>query len=188
MSAQMVLAILDGRKSQTRRTVSGAPDGTVEVVSSLLAHSGDLWDFRPHLDNPKAIRCPFGAPGDRMWVKETIRRVRARGPGCAIYAADGEPSPIDRWVWWRDVLTASHTPRGASRITLEVTDVRVQRLQEISEDDARAEGVEPGGAGDADLGGTARGAFHRLWDSINGERAPWASNPFVWAITFRRIT
>jgi hypothetical protein len=76
-------------------------------------------------------------------------------------------------------------PRWASRITLEITDVRVQRLQEISEEDAEAEGVYSWSEmGPLDI--CARPLFASLWDSLNGKRAPWASNPFIWALTFRR--
>jgi hypothetical protein len=81
-------------------------------------------------------------------------------------------------------------PRWASRITLEITDVCVQRLQEISEEDARAEGIGAldavASGGNELLHGTHRGAFVELWDSINGKRAAWASNPWVWTLTFRR--
>lgn len=153
--------------------------------------------------------CPLGVRGERLWVKETIERAARSGPGCARFAADLEPTVIDTWPWKRHVLTAIHTPRGASRITLEIVEVRVQRLQEITAADAcdegaagvldvghplRAECYEKHGTwtGDdrKDINGPFAGsvaAFATLWDSINGKRAPWSSNPWVWAITFRRI-
>lgn len=205
-SAPMVRAILAGAKTQTRRLVRDVPDGVIEVVPSLLANRGDLFDFRRNLDNPVAMRCPHGAPGDRLWVKETWRtslccddrapstmEVPGGGYGWPIwYVADGGE------VTWRGAKAGGpgfttpgktrvsiHMPRWASRITLEITDVRAQRLQDISDADARAEGV----ATPADAWpGRPVYDFSQLWDSINGERAAWASNPWVWAITFKRVT
>ena len=96
---------------------------------------------------------------------------------------------VGKWV------TPLFMPRWASRITLEITDVRVERLQEISEDDARAEGAEWYGFADLQPNGELRegpsfayrAGFHDLWDSINADRCPWESNPFVWAVSFRKI-
>jgi hypothetical protein len=211
-SAPMVRAILDGRKTQTRR-----------LARHLPAYKHLLPD-----DQQAAIvaGCPFGEPGDRLWVQETVRWSKTTRDR-AIYVADGSPSVITEWPWQRDVLSAIFLPRGASRITLEVTDIRVQRLQEISDDDARAEGVEsytpphghispeqrvPGpGFERCRLGDQPyRLPFADLWDSINGKPRPmldddgdpvlddngrprmvasrsWSSNPWVWAITFRRL-
>lgn len=85
---------------------------------------------------------------------------------------------------WRPSI---HMPRWASRISLEVTEIRVERLQEITERDALAEGIDPG-TSICDFAATpARDDFARLWDSINGERAPWSSNPWVWCVSFRRV-
>lgn len=191
-SAPMVHALLGGRKTQTRRIVRGAPDGALEVVPSLLAHRGDLWDFRRHRQNPHAIRCPYGAPGDRLWVKETFGVLTGNGHRL-VYRADGErPPQLDphaRMTWRPSIFMR----RAQSRITLEVTRVRVERLQDITEADAKAEGVPCDSAaawrGDfADA--VARGhraAFEALWDEINGDRAAWTANPFVWAVDFRRV-
>ena len=134
-----------------------------------------------------SIPCPYGVTGDRLWVRETWARLTGNGHRF-VYRADGEdprtgwdevePAQRPRMTWTPSI----HMPRVASRITLEVTDVRVERLQAISEEDARAEGIalEP-----AILPGHAAGCFSRLWDEINGKRAPWSSNPWVWAVTFR---
>ena len=138
-----------------------------------------------------------------MWVKETWRLYSSdnhnpwpdlpsrRGPdGLAFYREGFDRTPPSRW---RNPL---FMPRWASRITLELAEVRVQRLQEISEDDARAEGckrsdaavvIQAGTGLVHDLSYTARGAYAVRWDEINFKRAPWSSNPWIWALTFRRI-
>jgi hypothetical protein len=149
---------------------------------------------------------PYGMPGDRLWVKEAIRHV---GGGCSEYIADRTPTVADAWPWKRDQLPGMFCPRGLSRITIEVTDVRVQRLQDISEEDARAEGAI---SAITELDGrahdnaeeqwcrwskridktarvaTARGAFASLWFAINGKRGgcSWDDNPWVWPVTFAK--
>lgn len=155
-----------------------------------------------------SIRCPHGDPGDRMWVKETwahdaddIESCRAAnedalGAPNHLYYKATEVSP--EALHWRSAITM---PRWASRLTLEITEVRVQRLHEITEDDARAEGVKPffarfpalGREQHITSGELARDAEHRAsyavtWDEANGKRAMWATNPWVWALTFRRIS
>lgn len=204
-SAPMVRAILSGAKTQTRRIVKGAPDNTSEVVSSLLVHRGDLFDFRRNLDNPKALSCPYGAPGDRLWVREAwaaadrmyqghdldeprviaypADRSARRGFGGTV--TDVPAFDLASWNW--DSLKGRpsiHMPRWASRISLEVTAVRVERLQAISTMDAMAEGVEPRPVASGAMSYTH--GFRALWDSINGARASWASNPWVWAVEFKR--
>jgi len=228
-SAPMVHAILAGTKTQTRRIVKGAPTDAIEVVPSLLANTGTLYDFRRHLDNPTAIRCPYGAPGDRLWVRETWavrligppssyidpKEVRAYGgkpptPGCHLRAHgtdviidySAHPTSIaelDRSPGYTTYRTAApdrwrsplFMPRWASRITLEITEVRVRRLQDISEEDAKAEGVAPfplDPEGDCWSDGKHRTAFNYLWNEINGWNPDsWSSNPWVWAITFKRV-
>lgn len=210
-SAPMVRAILAGTKVQTRRVMVPQPAHLQRHEwRGKLVYEGEhrLWCWRGHtfenlwdeyIREPDRLELscmsPYGVVGDRLWLKETIRRVNGR----AVFAADGAPTVIDTWPWKRDVLTAIHTPRGASRITLEVTEVRVQRLQEISEDDARAEGVTGPHYGrwtDSEGGlvppasEPARPWAHSFavaWQAINGKRAPWSSNPWVWAISFRRL-
>lgn len=225
-SAPMVRAILDGRKTQTRRVVKTQPE-----MAQLLTHSGwNAW----HDERGRPLRNPYGQPGVRLWVRETWAEVhplqvaegrysqggRAGIPGPppvdyrTIYRADGEFPPIyclggEPWPYRslepfeRDGIQAFvdepiwtpsiHMPRWASRILLEITDVRVGRLQEISEDDALAEGIRPFGDGNgfhvedgAFYSSTAASAFAALWESINGPGS-WEANPWVWAITFRRI-
>lgn len=135
------------------------------------------------------------APGDRLWVRESLERANGEAVG---YPADLTWLPNTPWEWQRDRLPSIHMPRRLSRITLIVTDVRVQRLQEISDVDALAEGIltlnrvgylngGPLYGLDEGIGhGTPVGAFNHLWRSINGDGS-WAANPWVVAITFRPI-
>lgn len=208
-SASMVRAILDGRKSMTRRVMKPQPD--VSHWQGIQAMHGTTPDGHafgdPRLwrvvgpdypdDSRDNIRCPY-AIGRRLWVRETWRdREIGEGGhkehGGYVYRAtennDGLAEP------WRPSI---HMPRLASRILLEITDVRVQRVQDISQMDALAEGIDTEGA-DYDEGenlqsagspiSAERFAFARLWDSINAKRGfGWAANPWVWALTFKRMT
>lgn len=136
------------------------------------------------------LGCPYGQPGDRLWVREAWARDDEDGQ--LMYRADvGRDLCADAW------RPSIHMPRWASRITLEVTAVRVERLQDISEADAQAEGVipkwEPGCSGrlmDA-FGGfsfrPAASAYAELWEQINGPGA-WDANPWVWVVEFKRVT
>lgn len=193
-SGVMVRAILAGAKTQTRRVVRPGPLRGGAVDSPLF------WS-------------PFGVPGDRLWVREIWKflgtdmmrhgRTHSVQDGVFSYQADGSKRTIERP--WRDVeryMTSKqrpdrwrpsiHMPRWVSRLTLEVTAVRVERLQEIDNDDAEAEGC-PGKnfRGIPDENDTEeiepREEFARLWDKINGKRAPWSSDPFCWVVSFRRV-
>ncbi len=179
----MVRAILAGEKTQTRRLTRGRG-------LEWLAPGGFSPDFVALKENHM---CPHGDVGDRLWVRESIRRLPPPNDDCSVYIADGAGTVADCWPWKAKALPAIHCPRGLSRIDLEITDVRVQRLQDITEEDARAEGCRPA---DPATGrecilqpemGSCRLHFQSLWDVINGKRATWASNPWVWAITFRRV-
>ncbi|HBQ9132001.1 hypothetical protein LPI70_10145 [Klebsiella pneumoniae] len=210
-NGEMVRAILDGRKTQTRRPIKWKQtrfteigereDGSNWPWSEDAEHACDFW-------HP----CPFGAVGDRIWVRETwgvashafsddgliIDWVPDRPAtaihempfgngyysGYAIYAADGDftwgddDGYEDGRSCWKPSI---HMPRAASRILLEITDVRVERLRSMSQDDARAEGViAASGPMEAGL------AFRELWDSIYGEES-WKANPWVWVIEFKRV-
>lgn len=207
-SSAMVRAILDGRKTQTRRVVKGF---------SLELLTPD--NFTPeYVALPENAASPYGYAGDRLWVKETFRftsdfdgdgpaRVGERcldagyrAPWAPIqYDADGERRD---WKWVgtppvRDVMPGKtrvsiHMPRWASRILLEITGVRVERLAGCSEADAIAEGIELEGDGwKSYAGGESSVAFATtsyasLWDSINGPGA-WETNPWVWVVKFRRL-
>lgn len=177
-SAPMVRALLAGTKTQTRRVIK--PRHLAFFNQDAAAMLSD-WNERP---------LPYGKPGDRLWVRETWHDASSSLHSCALYRADGIDLHWDKWT------PSIHMPRRASRITLEITSVRVERLQEISIEDAKAEGAW--GPDDsiaqkvADYFGTdifsanPRKAFQMLWESINGPDS-WAANPWVWAIEFRRV-
>jgi hypothetical protein len=173
-SAPMVRAILDGRKTQTRR-----------ILKDTTEHKGPY--------NPKYLEayrddkgwkeiCPHGKIGDRLWVRETwgLPHAKCRCKACCEFAgikfrADGEDARI-KWT------PSIFMPRIASRIILEITEIRVQRVREISEEDAEAEGCKP------DYTGFVKEHFADLWDSINFKIGfGWEINPWVWAISFKRI-
>ncbi len=219
-SAPMVRALLAGEKTQTRRVVKllGAevieerPDGLDGAVFS------QPWPWSPQYDG--WVPCPYGRTGDHLWVKETFAPCTARiRAGHFHYRADGavghrvSTNGGDSWwtqtghtlglsakdlqgVWvappkrWKPSIFMT---RAASRITLEVTGVRVERLQEITEADARAEGVERNVDDGVEYFGPLnhghvdpRVAYRSLWESINGDGS-WAANPWVWVVEFRRV-
>ena len=204
-SGPMVRAILESRKSQTRRVAKLNAAGRVAL-------RGKNW----HCGDPEArLACPYGQPGDRLWVRETFCTCYDGQEAYeVIYAADNtrrgfstaSNATDDQLDWLERSMTthgergrpAIHMPRWACRLVLEVTASRVERLQDISEDDARAEGCEQKrylvnpfktGALRARFSGevsTFKESYALLWDSLNAKRSPWASNPWVWAITFRR--
>lgn len=201
-SGPMVRAILDGRKTQTRRLLSCPPwahvDDMVSAWRAGLPALGLLHDGRPV---KQVSLTPYGVPGDRLWVRETWRPVSPEwaapdgGPVIVRYAGDGaehmhSEGRIGDWRWpeaaRRGMVPAIHMPRWASRIDLEIVSVRVERLQDITEEDARSEGIGDG-ATEGIFDG-ARAEFGALWNHINGARATWESNPWVWVINFRRTT
>lgn len=193
-SCESVRAILDGRKTQTRRLVKPQAETYTDDVL------GQPWMYpvnNCYADPSVRIRSPHGKPGDRLWVREPI--TWREGFGRAYFDADEKITQVDNWGWKRFNLPAIFMPYGAHRIDLEITDVRVQRLQDITEEDAKAEGMlfhDGGGVGhsgwrhDVNYGfvqPSARTAFAVAWDRINGKRATWESDPWVWAIAFNRI-
>ncbi|MBO15572.1 MULTISPECIES: hypothetical protein [unclassified Herbaspirillum] len=203
-SAPMVRAILAGQKTQTRRVVKPQPDRERNLVWARGA-SGQWGPFTMYYNQhdrtgwgPLEIpmHCPYGQPGDRLWVKEThlawwkIDPDKPEGPRIfshvAAFAADGyELEHGERWI------PSIHMPRAASRILLEITGVRVERLQDISQADAYAEGAmswaQEQDTPIKDLnGGDDRMAFMALWESIGGAGS-WEANPWVWVVEFRRI-
>lgn len=184
-SGPMVQAILEGRKTQTRRVVrerSFPPRFHVRCQ-----HIG----VRAALDEFGALPCPYGQPGDRLWVRETFSLPDdwdcTEDRSLLDYQADLKGTAAHRW------RPSIHMPRWASRLLLEVTEVRVQRVQEISGEDAKAEGVNPipyiMPGEEATLAGRLyQERFRVFWDSINADRGyGWGVNPWVWAISFRRI-
>ena len=195
-SGAEVRAILAGTMTQTRRLLKGCLLDDVITADhgekTHLKHIHQWWT-----NGKRHFACPYGQPGDRLWVRETLRRdflenvltgKRDTNAEVIYYAADDEPA-VDphgfnySWVWQRASLPSIHMPRWASRITLEVIGVRVERLADISQADCVAEGC-PGGP---DRSPTPRQQYMVLWDTINAKRAPWASNPWVWVVEFKRV-
>ena len=182
MSAPMVRAILAGSKTQTRRALRIQP---LEVLAMKGASSGrERVGLMKRDPEPRGtiFRCKFGVPGDRLWVRETWAEVGTLDPGLIVYRAD-DPAcvptqyenipPVDAITWKPSI----HMFRRYSRILLEVVSIRVERLQEISHEDAMAEGM----AFD-----DALYDYERLWEKINGPGS-WADNPWVWVLEVRRV-
>lgn len=236
-NSEMVRAILDGRKTQTRRIMKVQPESNqlgLLLITDSTKHS-DIGKYHWAESNAtgnhvrsKLFSSPFGAVGERIWVRETWATL-VNEDGCyvdwednlckgdersaaRIYRASCEQRPGDYGLWsipddaywkphtkehkfegaWRPSI---HMPRWASRILLEITDVRVERLNAISEEDARAEGIIDGGClncgepepcGCANPEPDATDAFAYLWQSIYGQDN-WNANPWVWVIEFKRV-
>jgi hypothetical protein len=229
-SGPMVRALLEGRKAQTRRLIKPQPEFEQRGIPGI---TGSI----PKWILPSVSDCPYGQPCDLLWVRETWQTgVSSEGPQIA-FASTRDVWDIDAWngkdygagtsfnygqcpkatwyTWLPDLLAgregiwrpAIHIPRWASRLTLELIEVRVQRLQEISEEDARAEGLSiltkddgrtwkygipdhdglPGNDDDgwhwADWNADLRVAYARLWESLHGPGS-WLANPWVWVVSF----
>ena len=207
-SGPMVRAILDGTKTQTRRVVKPQPDLSIlkESYRDLEfefrrmpvlgpTHVPSEWGFCAKYDKPNCVpihgyKCPYGTIGDRLWVRETWAP-HPQDQATIFYRATVDTEPGIR-VWDGPWKPSIYMPRWASRITLEITGIRVERVQDISDEDARAEGLWCRFDGQGCEGKchkcseTARVAFRTLWDSTNAKRHPWASNPWVWVIEFGR--
>jgi hypothetical protein len=230
MQGESVRAIDARIKVQTRRLIKA----DVDTLRILSKYSGWTWSGSSGGHGGVSIadaggtfsvplRCPYGAVGDRLYTKESVAIRSDVDPAIdldkalhyLIYRADYRDGDLSlEWHnYGRGWISPLFMPRWASRLTLEITEVRVQRLQEISEDDARAEGCDWHDADIARTIGLHRIAFAKRWDAINSKRrrreylspsdpgytadrpwrtvvdesAAWAANPFVWAMTFRRI-
>ncbi|HIE1453160.1 TPA: hypothetical protein ACXJGQ_000119 [Serratia marcescens] len=214
-NGEMVRAILDGRKTQTRRVVKVQPEspgfGLRYITESLNNRDTGKYFWSQSdacgINKPrsKPFACPFGQVGDRLWVREAYQgplfnfdqmetyledTSKFERPEFCEYRADGGKTPeyydADdnlRYGWKPSI----HMPRWASRITLEITAVRVERLNDISHEDAKAEGCCYGrGGGVPDFAVTPADHFPTLWASIYGEES-WNANPWVWVIEFRRV-
>lgn len=191
-SGPMVRAILEGRKTQTRRVVKPQPFIVLSAAEwHARAMSGvDPYGCRPmgsHVLEEMAATCPHGSVGDLLWVRESFREVMDQTGGYA-YLADC-PLGNEKIYKWKPSI---HMPRSASRLTLEITGVRVERLQRISASDCEAEGTPWMGNPrmeayrDNEISKEWRRSFSVLWQSINGPES-WAANPWVWVIAFRRV-
>ena len=208
-NAEMVRAVLDGRKTQTRRIMKVQPEhagfGVRYITESINKRDTGKYFWSESNgtgihSRSKPFCCPFGAVGDRLWVRETWARYNISQYSHDMAYRATTPDDWPKEGRWRPSI---HMPRWASRITLEITGVRVEQLQDINEADAVAEGIEllpP----DADLpplyheyfplgnknglrcNPSAAASFAGLWQSIYGEES-WQANPWVWVIEFKRI-
>ena len=182
-SASMVRAILNGSKTQTRRTIRGK---ALEFLESGMRPA----DFGGIVDS-KSL-CPYGKPGDKLWVRETWNK----HGGLLTYHADGDWVAEYKSKHDKTNLTAvyeakmlkwnpsNNMPRWASRITLEITGVRVERLQDITNNDALDEGTPD--LRTIENGWDMRRCFQDLWEQINGVGS-WGENPWVWVIEFKKV-
>ncbi|GAB0077155.1 hypothetical protein I4I80_04050 [Pseudomonas syringae pv. tomato] len=207
-SAPMVRAILCGQKTVTRRAIKPQPTWNGKWFQ-WAGHAPDSKHGAVGGNNIEAARLmnfssPYGKPGDRLWLRETwycdhfqvlrgpylkpedLDVVEAREDGTLVYAADGLAPYEQEQPTWKPSI---HMPRWACRILLEITDVRVERLQDISKEQAIAEGVmscerdiDPDGNDYSPIE-----LFGGLWSSINGAES-WNANPWVWVVEFKRVT
>ncbi|EAQ0896678.1 hypothetical protein M9158_004691 [Salmonella enterica] len=195
-NAEMVRAILDGRKTQTRRPIKWKQTRFTEIAER---DDGSLWPWAEDCERGGDIwfACPYGEIGDRIWVRETFRvHSRATDVATLVYRASvrnswteqthrvpiavcDKPATPEKWT------PSIHMPRWASRILLEITDVRVERLRDLSEEDAKSEGITPP-AGGVLPGWEYRINFRDLWMDIYGTDS-WEANPWVWVIEFKRV-
>lgn len=193
-STHMVQIILEGKKTQTRRIIKGDIITGFDVKDRVPV----VMKVEGNTAKGKSIKCPYGKPGDILWVRETWCRKLKNGN--YAYKADRPNEPgylqacYDDAVWRPSI----YMPRGATRIFLRVTNVRVERLKDITEDDAKNEGIKsywaephkntPPFVGTG-LCHNRREAFKELWDSLNSKRGyGWDANPWVWVIEFERVS
>lgn len=194
-SGEMVRAILDERKTMTRRVIKPQPKHIEWFAhqSGWCARLGKNERLTRGADYTM-VTCPYGQPGDQLWVRESL----TLWPGHAEYTADqsGEswvPESMELYrfldTYKRATVPPIHMPRWASRLTLEITEVKVERLKEISEEDAIAEGC-PMPTQSGGMHPWPRNQFRTLWDTLNGKKpgCSWDSNPWVWCIRFRPLS
>lgn len=211
-SEAMIHAIQEGHKSMTRRVVKLPRHAKLMTdIASVNPDGKDgwvAWGPRPVTDefsmqcypNGGGFKCPYGKPGTRLWVRETFSLYRgfaddtlpdapviyrADKDGCGQYPVmlNGHCVLVNQRNPWKPSI---FMPRRASRIALEVTSIKVERVQDITEDDAIAEGMEIIPIGTSTW--SNRQSFAILWDKINAKRGyAWASNPWVWVVSFRKI-
>lgn len=189
-NGEMVRAILDGRKTQTRRIMKNQPAGDYPDTPALIRSVDGGFQWYGHYGESSIFNCPFGAVGDRIWVRETWSEAGAGAPDLKLYRANypehvpthyENVPPADEIRWTPSI----HMPRWASRLTLEITGVRVERLASVNDDDAGKEGYP---ANPAPYGGNMDKWlwFRQLWDSIYPDQS-FKHNPWVWVIEFKVV-
>ena len=192
-SAPMVRALLAGRKTQTRRIIKPQPIAVRDVDGPKICPM-----CLPPLQS-FAMTCKLGKPGDQLWVRETWQAVKPWGIGYELC----NPAHMDAEIHYRATAEkmvpelpwrpSIFMPRFASRITLEITEIRCERLNKISDDDAQAEGIYLNQNDWWDCGNGLRGesspmaAYRALWETINGPGS-WSANPWVWVISFQNAS
>ncbi|HCM3154987.1 TPA: morphogenetic protein [Klebsiella quasipneumoniae] len=207
-NGEMVRALLDGRKTQTRRIMKAQPSEDFTPMNMALEADYKARWYTPGIvdkdgylqpagkevfgvaNENEGYSCQFGAVGDRIWVRETWARYNIDQDSHDMAYRATIPEDWPESGRWRPSI---HMPRWASRILLEITGVRVERLNAISQEDAQAEGMELTGwrptYSDPDSGGevmTPYDNFAELWSSIYGDES-WKANPWVWVISFKRV-
>jgi hypothetical protein len=205
-SAPMVRALLGSQKTQTRRVVKPYPKWVKKFPicnPTVMSEGHQVWWWNGEHDWVGVCQdCPYGTPGDRLWVRERwginhyhyaspipkVRPANLSDEHLVYYATEDDPEIVHEMPWRPSI----HMPRWASRILLEIIDVRVERLNEISEADAKAEGAPSGWWDDEgrfyeSTQGTHRAGFAGLWEHLNGPGS-WDANPWVWVIEFKRVT
>ncbi|MGA4742422.1 hypothetical protein ACPC5Q_03530 [Acinetobacter junii] len=194
-STPMVQAILSGQKTQTRRIVNKAP--TTEINHRLIAlNNGWNWQvdqqgivptMHREIDNPMV--CPFGQVGDRLWVRETFASGLCTKSGYAYRATHKAEDLEEGWFETIKWTPSIHMPRTACRLILEITNIRIERLNDITSEDAKAEGFDYSTHPSAIEMGYAIGAktnFRVTWEQIYGQNE-WNKNPWVWVVEFKVI-
>lgn len=193
-NGEMVRATLDDRKTMTRRVCKPAEDA---ALSYVVTCENSQWGDE---EGDVLFSCPYGKVGDRLWVRETFVQPEIGHHKCPVYYRANEEDALfigNQYKWKPSIFM----PRWASRITLEITVIRIERLNDITHEDAKSEGVETTtfpsfagspfpcwkgyGKGKAYLD-TALDSFKSLWRSINGEES-WAENPWVWVVEFKQV-
>jgi hypothetical protein len=192
MSTEMVKSILEDRKTMTRRTmgltqVNYFPDSWFGIPENIQSN---LWKLFHKGGTTLIVKCPYGQVGDRLWLKETCK-IQNFGDhkGLVAFKTTSNTDPSVATLKW---IPSIFMPRWASRILLEITALRVERLKGISEEEAMAEGCSPKDtlayrmSAYPSWNGKLR--FKELWDSLNAKRGyGWDKNPWIWVISFRRL-
>jgi hypothetical protein len=198
-SGEMVRAILEGRKTQTRRVIKGVDGGDKFLAFGIYGKALftdnilNIVSGKPH---DFLVRCPYGLPGDRLWVRETWQMIYERMDGQRFthpidnarqrwveYAATSRDEEPPRWK------PSIHMPRKCSRLTLEIVNIRVERVKDITAMDCIAEGIMRSAADEIHQRALdEKYVYQELWDKINAARGyGWEVNPWVWVIEFKRV-